>query len=227
MESEMTQKQGVWKFLLGVIGIAIVLSFFFLYRQKQAGLITTAKREGNAQYSQEIQKQMTDLKGEIEKNPSDNNLWRSLGQLYYTLGDLTSARKNAEKAIELNPQDYLSYSFLGDVAKDMGDLVVAEEAYLKTISRGPLYSNGYIKLADFYKSDAVKKYDKVEGVYLDAIEITKDSYFLKAEARWLDSQGNIQGAIDYWKEALKAEPETADLINAEIARLQKMLKVKE
>lgn len=217
-------KKILFRGILVIIIIVVVGTLGYLYAAKNKGLKQQGERvEVDPKHTAEVDERIKRIETEIANTPEDSNLWRALGLQYYVKGDLIPAKDKLEKAIALNPDNYLAYSILGDVTKEMGDFVVAEQNYRKAISRNPLYKNGYIKLADFYRMREVNKQSEAGAVLEQAIQNTNDSFFIKQYAIWLEEQGNIRGAIDYWKEAQKREPENTQGIQEDIERLEKML----
>lgn len=212
-----------WKFFTALIVFGLVVFFEYLYSAKQQTLKTSEELvQLNPNFQEETNADIKEIQEMLVQNPGDTSLMRGLALKYYALGDYQKAKETLEQAIVVDPNDALSYSVLGDVLKDMGDLVVAEENYKKAIARDPSYAPTYTKLIDFYKSQ--DRTEELEKLYLDAIENTQDSFLMKQYAIFLEGQGNYQGAIDYWKLALEQEDENAELIQAEIERLEKLQK---
>lgn len=210
-----------WKFFTVLIIFGLVVLVGYLYSTKQRGLKTSEELvQLNPNFPEETNADIKEIQEMLVQNPGDTSLMRGLALKYYALGDYKKAKEILEQAIVVDPNDALSYSVLGDVLKDMGDLLVAEENYKKSIARDLSYAPTYTKLIDFYKSQ--DRTQELEKLYLDAIENTQDSFLMKQYAIFLEGQGNYQGAIDYWKLALEQEDENAELIQAEIARLEKL-----
>jgi tetratricopeptide (TPR) repeat protein len=139
-----------------------------------------------------------------------------LSSIYYHLGMLKDAQREAEETIRLAPDYYNSeeiYTILGDISISMKDPDKAYFAYKKAASMEPLRVVDLLKVKELYLHQGfTKKADEVAGdidrIILGLKEEAKDnSLFPKKQLANIFAQmGRYSEAVHYLKEVLIIEP---------------------
>lgn len=175
-------------------------------------------------YEQRIQKNIDALtKVAPEKKLEQGEFYQMIANDYMALGQLGEAKKNIEAAIKLapkNPAFYQGYAILLDQMNDDKD---ALDAINKALDIRPELSDYWlVKISVISRMNAST--DEIKEIYESAIQKTKPNIdMITAYARYLESIGDTQGAIDQWNAAIIKNADGKSMYQPEITRLTSML----
>ncbi len=218
--------------LFAILGIILLVGGFFglqKYQQIQAdkkyyvnrSYLTSAQRD---QYHQKIS--ADEAKLAIATKPDDRyNLYMDEGFQYYGLGELLVAKSLFLKAEALHPEQSSVYAALYQVELEAGNFKLAEEAIKKATDiyqSNPDYWQTYI---GFEQNQMKASVEAVKALYAKALEKTQGaSEILVSYAQYLESLGDLVGALETMKAALAVQPNQSSLYQPEIDRLEKLIK---
>ncbi len=229
-------KLGIGVSILLVLGV-LAFTQISVWHAKQvadAKLVKVIKRNITAEDRKVFEDRIIDLQkklAESKNNDEKYGLYVQLGTYKYTLGLLQDSKDYFSEAIKINADQYDVYDRLFATLVDMQDYQGAEEAIKKAIS----IRKGN---ADLWRKYITFKIDRVNAstqettrLYEEALQDTalnsdvpNNVDILSSYATWLEKIGDIAGAIDKWKKVADINPEDKKLYQAQIDRLQKLIK---
>lgn len=144
----------------------------------------------------------------------------SLGNLYYTIGELETAAHWYNEILRTNPDDSPAFENLGQVQLEMGDFAGAEVSLRKAADIAA-YEPTYIKLADLIEEHFPERTNEVQGILETAIaNIGQTSGLLVRLGRWYADQGMLDEAISHYQVASQLDPDD-QAIKAELNDLKR------
>lgn len=130
----------------------------------------------------------------------------SLGNLYYTIGELETASSWYEEILRTNPDDSPALENLGQALLEMGDFAGAEVSWKKAADIDG-YEQTYIKLADLIEERFPERTAEVQTILEIAIANNgQTTGLLTRLARWYASQGMLDEAISHYQVAYQLDP---------------------
>ena len=197
-------------------------SAFPAYRGEAIDVIggDPAVQQTPAAYLEKYQKELSDWKVRLAKNPADVDGWLRVGVLKKFFNNYLGARDAWEYAKVVAPDGSIAYYNLGNLyGAYLSDFPRAEENYLKAVERSNL-PYLYLNLADFYRVFYKEKSGLAEAVLLEGIKNNPGDAGLKlALANYYRDAGKTAEAIKYYEEVLKLEPANAD-VRKELEKLK-------
>lgn len=190
---------------------------------KEADLAPEAKNFYLAKIKN-IKSKISNEKKESELVVLYNNL--ALYESY--LGEYRASYESYLKTLKLKNDYRVVWLSLGDLLAKMKAFKSAEAAYEKAISLNKYITLNYIKLADLYKKENSKNYDKIEGAYKRGIANTEQALneengnLLKEYAVWLGDIGRNKQAIEIYEKLKEKQPQNQQAIDREINKLKKV-----
>jgi len=161
----------------------------------------------------------------LSVQPNDASLILSLGNLYFQMGEMASARKEFQKVTYLFPENSSGHSNLAAVYVQEGETERAEQALRKALELQPDDADSLRCLARLYLDDrqyerSLTIFDKVLALQPDDV----DSRFAVAEVHF--EAGRIEAAKQMLEDVLRYQPdntaalETLEKITSEIPHVQ-------
>ncbi len=156
-------------------------------------------------------------------DPADQNYNQNLlntyiyiAQQYFGLGELQKSKEWYEKAVIIKPEEPQSYVGLASVFEDAGDFNAQLSALQKAVDTAPSNSDIWIRLLNFKKQHGASVVEMNE-LYNTALEKTQRHIdILVASATYFGQNGNVEGAIKLWQEAMVKNPSGNSLYQVEI-----------
>ncbi|MCP2605106.1 tetratricopeptide repeat protein [Candidatus Aminicenantes bacterium AH-873-B07] len=149
----------------------------------------------------------------LNLNPKYYLAYNALGLTYAMQGNLEKAIEYYKKCLEINPDFPEAHNNLGIIYQHMGFLDKAKEEYLKAVSypRYPHKELPYYNLALLSLTQ-----DKAEQAlnYIDLALRENDKYGMgyNLKGTILEKLGDLEGAINNYKKALKIVPEEVNFM---------------
>jgi tetratricopeptide (TPR) repeat protein len=145
------------------------------------------------------------------------------GTQKYNLGKLAEAKDYFLAASALKPDDFRPYFSLYQVYMQMTDYSSARDSIKKVIALG----KADIEIWKLYIQLEKEKFnlpaDEMKQIYAQALKGTENNINLVAAyAQYLEEQGDLKGAIEQWKDAIKINPAEKDNYEKDIVRLEQM-----
>jgi len=149
----------------------------------------------------------------IEKKPQRINGYLYLSHSYEMQGRFNEAAEWAEKAIELFPKNSNGYNRLGHVLDRQGNLELAQKNYETAISINPQNAYAHQNLGRVFSR--LTDYEKAKEEYELAKKYSPPKGYIAMESRLnlgyiaYQYENNVDKAIEYFKEAIEADPNVA------------------
>lgn len=155
--------------------------------------------------------QLNGVLATLEENSDDMAANQAAASYYNLLGEYAKARQYIEKYVQLNTINPVGWTMMGDILVNMQDYEAAESAYKKSLSLG-VDENIFPKLERLYRDHLTHKYDEIERLYIDAIELDeqRDEYLVKL-ARWYAENDRWQEAADHMEVVAKRNRDNDDI----------------
>ncbi|MFW0837826.1 MAG: tetratricopeptide repeat protein [Candidatus Komeilibacteria bacterium] len=148
-----------------------------------------------------------------------------LAMKYQSLGQWDEAAKTYTQAIEEYPNRPLSWYNLGTFQVKAGAWQSATNNLIRSLELDSDYLPAWSQLIDFYRYKIKAHQPDMMSLYELALEYTNNSVtIIKDYAYYLDSIGEKQLALDYWKQAYDLAQNNHDIILQNIQRLEVELK---
>ncbi|PJA47384.1 hypothetical protein CO172_01720 [Candidatus Uhrbacteria bacterium CG_4_9_14_3_um_filter_36_7] len=214
-----SKKQPIFFVIALVILVVIGLVWNFERKQPDSTLVdielTTWVDRGLTKEAQEnLEKRRSDLENSMaydETIANDISKMLTLGNLYYSLGDLASAKQWYESILSDYPNDAPAHENLGQTLKEMGDFKGAESHWNQAIVLNP-YDLTYIKLADLIEEYFPDRRKEIQILLEEAIaSLGQTRSLLIRLGNWYETQGDYERAISHYKVALQMDPENESL----------------
>jgi tetratricopeptide (TPR) repeat protein len=183
--------------------------------------LTEASKKIYTDKLNEISKQLGSSISDAEKY----GLYIQQGFNFYGLGQLQDAKNSYEKALQIKSDDAAAYNALYQTQLEMGDNLGAESSLKKALDLYPVSADAWRKYIQF-EADIMHRDDNaINGLYIQAINKTNSNVdIMTVYAQFLEKTGNLQAAKEYWQKAIIANPKGKKIYQAEVDRLDKLLK---
>jgi tetratricopeptide (TPR) repeat protein len=144
---------------------------------------------------------------------------------YHGLGKLQDAKNSVLKAIKIHADKYNAYSFYYQIQMDMEDINGARDSIKKAIELDSSQSDLWKKYIQLEKDKFGADTNRLSDLYKEALDKTGENIdMVTAYAQFLESIGNLQGAIDQWEKAkTNYFEDPPPVYQGEIDRLKKLL----
>jgi tetratricopeptide (TPR) repeat protein len=219
---------------LGAIIAAILITAGIKYAldrsQEKAQIITQVDPNLSAEAKKLYEQRRDDAKklvSEINDQTSADekfNRYIALANAEFSLGNYSESKKWFLEALAVNPKHEGIWHTYSSLLAAMKDYRGALGAVDKAISLKADNSD-YWK----WKIELLKKYDydneEINDLYTEALQKTDNSInIITAYAVFLEEIGDLQGAKSYWEKAIDVNGANRSQYQAEIARLEKLIK---
>lgn len=202
------------------VGIKRVLKQRSLVLVKQVSISAEDKKI----YEDRIQKRLEGVKAVA---PGDNlergNYYLSIANDQMSLGLLGEAEKSIQEAIKFSPENpafFQAYAVILDQMNNSEDALEAIEKALAIRPQPMDYWNVKITIMQHLGASA----DKIKATYKEATQkVDPTINAIVTYARYLESIGDTQGAIDQWNAAIAKNADGKSMYQPEIDRLTSIL----
>lgn len=196
---EKTQKNNRfkwWQALLILVGtLAISLSI---------GYYVSAKYLWNSN-NEEIDKQLTYYKAQVDQKPNDSKLRVQLGYTYFLKGDDDNAIQEFNTAKNLDKTNFDAYLNLSIVYDKQDEKDKALQMAVKATKLAPRDYKGHLLAGRSYRK--LKMYSKAESELEEAIRLKPGNTDVLYEVGQVaEAQGKKQNAEKIYKEVLSYDP---------------------
>lgn len=208
-------------FLVGAIaGLNYYLTHKDIVKEKDPGLT----QEERKIYEDRLSEARTKLNDPGVTDDQKFNLYMQEGFQLYGLGKYVEATDAFTKASEIHKQDANPYIALYQVQFDMNDNKGAKASIKKSLE----LKNDSADIWKKYIGLEIDRFEisneKADGLFQQAIEATKNNSsqidIITTYAQFLETVGNIQGAIDNWQKAIQLNNSNSAVYEQEIQRLK-------
>src|SRR3989338_1336909 len=141
------------------------------------------------------------------------------------LGQLAFARDVFLEAAKVNPENFNIYVHLYQAYFEMEDYKQAETSIQKSLELQPNNPDAWIRYILLEVEKLNKPESEIRGLEAQAevaVKVKTDIY--TSFAGYLEKIGDIEGAIKQWEKAIEGFPDNKDIYEAEVNRLESMLR---
>lgn len=224
--------------VVGCLVVVTVVAGAFWYYQTQKPAIGLAEQPSTVLLSRDPQlteaerqnylKNITELEGKLQAATEDAERYKlrmQIGFEQYALGEYAKARSSYLEANKLMPTNPTAFAELYVVESAMGDYENAKRHLQKAIEINPSNAQ-YWRWIITLRADAFQDSpEELKKYYLDGLEKTRDHVdIVTMYAQFLEKQGDVVSAVAQWKKAIELNPDQKDVYQAEIVRIQNLLK---
>jgi tetratricopeptide (TPR) repeat protein len=141
------------------------------------------------------------LKKVVELDPDNETAYLDLVSVYEKTKDFEGVAKNAIKLLEINPNNLNAYYHLAISNFERGSYELPDDYLTDRMKSGEFYPKMAITLAD--KLLEKKQIKRAYDLYLENLELKKDSEYLLNTLGWMSATSTIKGvrnpkqALDY------------------------------
>jgi tetratricopeptide (TPR) repeat protein len=175
-------------------------------------------------YQQRLEAAQNQL-GELKKNNVVEakdffTAYMQIGAQYYGLGELAKARDYYQQALAQTPGNYNGWVALYTVTLEQGDNQTAKQAILKAAELKPNDPDIWQKYIIMMQERFGAGKEELAGMYKEALAKTNNHIdMIIAYAQFLEQQGDKQGALEQWQQAVALHPDNS-AYQQELKRLQ-------
>ncbi len=201
----------------------------FTLLDNQKGLIWEKETGLTAEVKNFYLEKVKNIKNKIANEKKESELvvlYNNLALYESYLGEYRESYGSYLKALALKNDYRVVWLSFGDLLVKMKAFASAEAAYEKAISLNKYIGLNYIKLANLYKTENAKDYDKIEQAYKRGIENTGQALnedngsLLREYAVWLGEVGKNKQAIKIYEKLKEKQPQNKEAIDREINKLK-------
>lgn len=200
-------------------------------KNAKPAIITEKDMNLSAEERKLVEGRLADIQEKIENPPkSITNIekysWNmQAGFQKMALGKLSEAKEYFIAASALQPGDYTSWVALYDVAYAMNDFDTARENIKKAISLDQGNPGTWKKYIQLENEKFKASNEQLNQLFIQAFAATRsDIVIVVYYAQFLEEKGDLKGALEQWRKALVADPESKNRYQAEVARLEGLTK---
>ena len=148
----------------------------------------------------------------IRANYDYANQWYDLGAYRKMIGDYIGADEAWSFVSRIRPDDFISLHNLGDLYYSLKNYSKAEQYFLASIEKNPQNADAYIQLVAIYEFNDLSKTSLIEPLLLRGITANpKEPNLMIALGKYYQNRGNLEGARNYFTQALALNPKNTEL----------------
>jgi tetratricopeptide (TPR) repeat protein len=210
--------------------VIIVLGFagYALYNRQKADIITEKDPNLSSEDRKTYEDKLSEQDRLLAEAKDDNDKFDALmqqGFYLYGLGKYQESKDKFFGAVDVKPQEYTAFTALYEVQMAMNDNKGAQESISKAISlkkdSADLWKRYIVLEKDRFGADK----DKLNGLYIEALRETRENIdIITSYAAFLESVDNLQASKEYWQKAVVSYPANKAVYEAEITRLDTLIK---
>lgn len=146
-----------------------------------------------------------------DQRPTDVNPYLEIGHIYRQQGELNKAKASYEKALAISSQHFTAVFFLGFVHYQLEDDLQAEYHLQRALDLKPAHAP-----SAYYLAQTLHRSGNSQAAleYLEkAVSLAEEKpwRWLIQLGDWRYAAGNVQGALEVYKEALDLQPGNPEL----------------
>jgi tetratricopeptide (TPR) repeat protein len=216
--------------LMAVLGFA---QYNKTHQTQKNNFKTDVPRNLTAEDKKIFEDRISEYKNKLKESKDDAekyNLFLQIGFNEYAQGHLQASKDSFLEAIKINAEQYDVYVGLFQTQVDMNDYFGAEQSIKKAISIRKGIADLWRRYIQLKIDHENASNDEVTRLFEEALKDTTQqgdvaNYVdvVTFYAPWLEKVGDIPKAIEYWKKAIDANPESKTIYQAEIDRINKQL----
>lgn len=225
------------KFILAAIIIVLAIAGIAHYNKiknnnekSQSAFITEKDPKLTEEERKIVEDNLADIEKKLEeaKDATDKEKYDFTMQLGFqknVLGKLAEARDAFLAAVEIQPENYTAPLALFHAYLAMGDNDSALASIKKAIELRSENAELWRQYIMLEKERFGATNEKIQEIYSEALIKTNSSVdIITVYAQFLEEKGDLQGAIEQWKKAIAAYPQSEALYQGEVARLEGLIK---
>lgn len=222
------------EFKLGLVAclvlILLVAGFIWWpHYNYQRNLIKSVDRHLSQEDQKTYEDRLAQANADLQKNDLSNeqryNLLMNKGFQLYALGRLSEAVDAFADAARINSQDFTSYVAMYTAQLDMQDNRGAEKSILRAIELKPADADIWKKYIQLQMDRFAANNDQLNSLYQQALDKTHQSTdIVTAYASWLEKSGDLSKAKEYWQKAAIADSSNKKVYDAQIKRIDDLIK---
>lgn len=141
------------------------------------------------------------------------------------LGKYSEAKEYFVAASAIQPADYTAWVAMYEATLAMNDYETARENIKKAISLDSSNPDLWRKYIQLEKEKFKAPDSQLDQLFSEALASTgSDVNIITIYAQFLEEKGDLKGAIEQWKKAIAANAGNKELYQAEITRLEGLMK---
>lgn len=215
-----------------VLLVLIVGAFFIVWYPKyqyEKSLITYKDPKLTQQEKQVFLDRIAEDQKQLDNNKLSNEdrfkYTVDMGVQFYALGEYKKARDAQLLASKLLPGNPTVWAELFRAENEMHDYQNAEDHLQKAITINPASTNYWRWLLELEEGPLHLSNDRLKQGYEEALKATNSHVnILILYAKFLEKIGDLPGAVQQWKKAIEVNPEGKSTYEAEITRIQGLVK---
>jgi tetratricopeptide (TPR) repeat protein len=127
------------------------------------------------------------------------NLYITIAQNAYLMGDLVTARRAIEAQLEGNDLNYTAWNTYGQILEDMGDLKKADAAYAQAIDLGGTVESFVRQYVEFLQEHYPDRKETIKNLLEQSVSVGgQTAWNMQTLARWYrDAQDCYQMNAHY------------------------------
>lgn len=218
----------------GVVALAVILLAVygvcaFMKESKNHDLVTSVDSGLDEATLTIFTKRITETKAAIAAQEQagaevDLDLYLSLANDAYTIGDLVTAKEALEAELKANPINYTAQNSYGTVLEAMHDYDGALVAYKAAVASGAKVEEYYRDELELLKTQFPDRRDEMKAVIeLSIAERGQTSWSMVELGKWYKEAGDCAQAIEHYEVAVSLAPENKT-IASDLSELRKTCK---
>jgi tetratricopeptide (TPR) repeat protein len=219
------------------IGFSILLvagfAGFAAYKKgnEHSSFVKEINRNLSAADRKTFEDRVADDKAKLASAQTDEDRFgwdMQLGYNLEALGSLSDAQIAFENAIKLKPEDFVGYTGLFQVQVDRADYQGALKSISTAIEKAPTNAENWKKYALLEMEHLNASNDTISSLYSEAVVKTNSNIdIITTYADWLQDNGNLQASKEYWQKAIEINPKLKKTYQAQIDKINKLLKLQQ
>lgn len=201
--------------VLTLIGVGVLVRFPQIL-DPYAGLTKTLNVQMNDATRLLVQQRLETTQASIAASQSageevEMNLYLTIAEQYYILGDLVASRQAYETYLEMNPIAYTAWNAYASVLEFMGDYDTADLAFRKAID-GRKVEEFYRDYAEFLAAHFPEKSAEYKAVIDNAYEnLGQTTWTMQVLGDWYFARHDCVLGRDHYDVAQALDPENTNI----------------
>ena len=209
---------------LAAVAVGAGLAFYFINRPIHRADVNLTPEQRQA-----AQRQLAEADDAIKSfskdaAPGDKvEPYFARGRALYALGEYADARKNLKQAIKFDTGRRDIWFTKFQVERDMRDIKIAEQSIKAALFINDQVPEYWVAYLDFKRFNLETPYEEMDKIYTEALFKSQfDNRVLASYATFLEEHKNLNGALNYYRQALEKDPGNQSYQD-QISRLEKQI----
>ncbi len=201
--------------VLAIIGVGVLLRFPQIL-DPYAGLTKTLDVQMSDATRLLVQQRLETTQASIAASQSageevEMNLYLTVAEQYYILGDLVASREAYETYLEMNPISYTAWNAYASVLEFMGDYDTADLAFRQAID-GRKMEEFYRDYAEFLAAHYPEKTEEYKAVIDDAYtNLGQTTWTMQVLGDWYFANNDCRLGRDHYEVAQALDPSNTNI----------------